>query len=122
MSTKDDNEGEVPEAETSFGYAKSPRTTRFEKGVSVNPKGRPKGSLNVPREFLRKDSLRPQRIGSESGAGLSIIEHQPHSETRLFRRGLDRATSGDTFGAHLGDRSVENTRLSPAADSTPLLE
>jgi Family of unknown function (DUF5681) len=31
------------------GYGKPPKTTRFKKGKSGNPGGRPKGSLNLQR-------------------------------------------------------------------------
>lgn len=35
------------------GYRKPPRNTRFKKGQSGNPKGRPKGSRNMPPEATR---------------------------------------------------------------------
>lgn len=39
--------------EYEVGYGKPPRHTQFEKGHSGNPKGRPKGSINLPM-LIRK--------------------------------------------------------------------
>jgi hypothetical protein len=36
------------------GYRKPPRNTRFQKGVSGNPTGRPKKSLDFDRELIRE--------------------------------------------------------------------
>ena len=35
------------------GYGKPPKNTRFTKGVSGNPHGRPKGSRNVAAVFAK---------------------------------------------------------------------
>lgn len=45
----DDND-DPPEADR-VGYARPPKSTRFQPGRSGNPKGRPKGSKNVKRLF-----------------------------------------------------------------------
>ena len=36
------------------GYAKPPKASQFKPGKSGNPKGRPKGSLNLATEFTRE--------------------------------------------------------------------
>ena len=38
------------------GYRKPPRNTRFQKGVSGNPTGRPKKALDFDRELIREAS------------------------------------------------------------------
>ena|ERR1700737_3808701 len=38
------------------GYGKPPKDTRFQKGVSGNPKGRPKKSLNFDDELIRESN------------------------------------------------------------------
>ena len=48
------------------GYGKPPQHTRFRKGVSGNPKGRPKGSLNVSTVLWRQ--LRTKIEVEENGA------------------------------------------------------
>lgn len=48
MKMDDDTEAAEP-----VGYGKPPKTTRFKKGVSGNPKGRPRGSLNIATVFIK---------------------------------------------------------------------
>jgi hypothetical protein len=38
------------------GYGKPPKNGRFQKGVSGNPKGRPKKSLNFDDELIRESN------------------------------------------------------------------
>jgi hypothetical protein len=42
------------EASYEVGYGKPPRVSRFRKGVSGNPKGRPRGSRNLASVVLRE--------------------------------------------------------------------
>jgi hypothetical protein len=82
-------EGEnVSEASKKAGYGKPPEATRFQKGISGNPKGRPKGSLNVASLFTK--------ISREK---VSINENgQRKNMTKLeaaLKQIVNRAASGD---------------------------
>lgn len=56
-----------PESEqaSNVGYGKPPEATRFKKGVSGNPKGRPRGSQNVATVFMK--TLREKVVINENG-------------------------------------------------------
>ena len=62
------------------GYGRPPKNTRFKKGVSGNPEGRPKRPLDFHRELLRKarslititDGERRVRITKLEGIALQV--------------------------------------------------
>ena len=62
------------------GYGKPPKNTRFRKGISGNPEGRPKRPLDFHRELLRKarslititDGDRRVRITKLEGIALQV--------------------------------------------------
>jgi hypothetical protein len=72
VNNDSDNQGkdmekpsELPELTNAVGFCRPPESTRFKKGVSGNPKGRPKGSLNVATVFMK--TLREKVVINEHG-------------------------------------------------------
>lgn len=64
MSENNDKKGKTPRHYT-VGYGKPPVNSRFKKGSSGNPKGRPKGTLNLATVLER--TLREEVVIVESG-------------------------------------------------------
>jgi hypothetical protein len=56
------------------GYGKPPRSTQFQKGVSGNPKGRPKKALDFNQELLRQS--RASITLNENGSRRRISKHE----------------------------------------------
>jgi len=70
------------------GYGKPPKYTRFKKGRSGNPRGRPKGSLNLATILER--TLRESVVLTENGRR-KVITKLELAITKM----VDKATSGD---------------------------
>ncbi len=66
----------IPDNEKPFevGYGKPPRQTRFRKGSSGNPKGRPKGSHNVATILSRIGRERVKANGKNGSRWITKIE------------------------------------------------
>jgi hypothetical protein len=79
-----------PEAEPgqSVGYGKPPIPTRFKKGVSGNPKGRPKGSLNVATVFTK--TLLEKVVINEHGQRRTVTKLEA-----ALKQLTNKAASGD---------------------------
>jgi hypothetical protein len=60
--------------EYEVGYGKPPRHTRFKKGQSGNPRGRPKGSKNLPT--LLSEALNEPVVVAENGRRRKITMRQ----------------------------------------------
>jgi hypothetical protein len=62
------------ERDYEVGYGKPPRHTRFKKGQSGNPRGRPKGSKNLPT--LLTEALNEPVVIAENGRRRKITMRQ----------------------------------------------
>lgn len=81
MSTKRDRHYEV-------GYGKPPQHTRFKKGQSGNPKGRPLGCKNSAT--LLREALGEQVVVSENGRRMTMSKKQA-----IIKQIVNKAASGD---------------------------
>ena len=70
------------------GYGKPPRHTRFEKGRSGNPKGRPSGAKNLSSLFI--DALNETVIIAENGGRRKISKRQA-----IVKQIVNKAAKGD---------------------------
>jgi len=70
------------------GYRSPPEATRFQKGVSGNPRGRPKGSLNVATVLMR--TLREKVAINENGRRKTVTKLEA-----ALKQLVDQAAAGD---------------------------
>ena len=102
-----------------IGYGKPPRTTRFRKGQSGNPKGRRRGSRNA--STLLDEALKERVIVSENGHRKKITKLEA-----ILTQLVNRAAGGDHRAtqlllAHQIPRIEEHeASRSAAAERTPL--
>jgi len=70
------------------GYCSPPEQTRFQKGVSGNPRGRPKGSLNVATVLTR--TLREKITIKENGRRRTVTKLEA-----ALKQLVNKAAAGD---------------------------
>ena len=96
------------------GYRKPPKNTQFQKGISGNPRGRPKTAWDFDRELLRKASLLLSI--TENGQRIHVSEH-----TVAIKQLMKQAMTGHTHGLRtyrLHFRQAQE-RIALMADSQP---
>ena len=100
---------EKPET-TKVGYCNPPERTRFKKGQSGNPQGRPKGALNLATVLGR--TMRERVVVNENGKRKSITKLEA-----AFKQLSNKAASGELKAVQLlsalvrsaEDRAVQAT-------------
>jgi hypothetical protein len=110
-----DNSGKPEELNTGrVGYCNPPQHTRFKKGESGNPKGRPKGTLNLATVLAR--TLREKVIINENGQRKVITKLEA-----AVKQLVNKAASGDLRALrHLADlvaSAEERAAQAPVADA-----
>lgn len=70
------------------GHGKPPKSTQFQKGRSGNPKGRPKGTLNIATVLAR--TLRERVVVNENGQRKTITKLEA-----ALKQLANQAASGD---------------------------
>jgi hypothetical protein len=83
-----DQETSRPTEGTRVGYCRPPEATRFKKGQSGNPKGRPKGSLNVITVFTK--TLREKVVINENGQRKTVTKLEA-----ALKQLVNKGASGD---------------------------
>jgi Family of unknown function (DUF5681) len=78
----------TPAPNSHVGYRSPPEATRFKKGVSGNPRGRPQGSLNVATVLTR--TLREKVIINENGRRRTVTKLEA-----ALKQLVDKAAAGD---------------------------
>ena len=83
-----DKPNELPTPTEQVGFCRPPQATRFKKGVSGNPKGRPKHSLNVATAFTK--ALREKVVINEGGQRKTVTKLEA-----ALKQLVNKAASGD---------------------------
>jgi hypothetical protein len=103
---------------TGTGYCNPPEHTRFKAGQSGNPRGRPKGTLNMATVLAR--TLREKVIINENGRRKTVSKLEA-----AIKQLTNKAASGELKALHLLAglvRSAEERAIQAAAPSTSLDE
>jgi hypothetical protein len=103
--------------EYEVGFGKPPEQTRFRKGVSGNPRGRPKGALN--KKTILGRTLQEKVVITENGKRKRITKREA-----LYKQIVNKGVSGDLKAAVEViklDSSPESQELDERTD-TPLSE
>jgi len=107
------SKGQKP-TNTRGGYGNPPENTRFKTGRSGNPKGRPKGTLNMGTVLERK--LREKVVINENGKKKTLTKLEA-----AINQLTNKAASGELRAlqllAKLVSTAEERTVQQPAADS-----
>lgn len=82
-----------------IGYGRPPKHTRFKKGQSGNPKGRPKGQRNFKTDVMEtlkapvhlKESGRPRTVSTQKAGLLRLREKALSGDVRALDRLLELA-------------------------------
>jgi len=86
------------------GFGKPPQQSRFRKGVSGNPQGRPKGTLN--KKTILSRTLREKVVITENGKRKRITKREA-----LYKQIVNKGVSGDLKTA------VEVIKLDSSSES-----
>lgn len=108
----------VKSRDESVGYGNPPSRTRFQKGQSGNPKGRPKGTLNVATVLAK--TQREKVVINENGRRKVITKLEA-----ACKQLLNKAASGDLRAFQLLAallRSAEERNAPPPAQNPALDE
>jgi hypothetical protein len=93
------------------GYCNPPAHSRFRKGVSGNPKGRPKGKLNLATVLER--TLHEKVVINENGERKTVTKLEA-----ALKQMVNKAASGDLAAMRLLSALASSTEAEEAATET----
>jgi hypothetical protein len=96
------------------GYGRPPRASRFAKGKSGNPNGRPKGSKNLSTVVLRESRQRVRINGPSGARTLSKLEAAVRQVSNKAAQG-DLRASRDLFSLVQHSEAESSSGISPEA-------
>jgi len=88
MEQRTGRDKSVPAPNSHVGYRSPPEATRFKKGASGNPRGRPKGSLNVSTVLTR--TLREKVVVNQNGRRRTVTKLEA-----ALKQLVDQAAAGN---------------------------
>jgi hypothetical protein len=99
------------------GYRKPPKDTRFQKGTSGNPKGRPKKSLDFDHELIRESNSlmtinengQRKRISKHKVAIKQLIKLAMTGSTQALRMYLDHRQRAHERGGLVAGSQPNNS-------------
>jgi hypothetical protein len=97
------------------GYGKPPRNTQFRKGVSGNPKGRPKKALDFDLELIRESES--FMTINENGRQKRISKHEVVIK-QLIKQAMTGSTQALRIYLALHQQAHEKAALMKAAQSS----
>lgn len=90
------------EDRSEVGYRKPPRSTRFKKGTSGNPKGRPRGRIKQPPY----ETVLGQMVTIREGGVEQRVTAAEAFVLQMTKRGLE----GDSGAAEVAMKAIEDAR------------
>jgi hypothetical protein len=108
------------------GYGRPPRSTQFQKGISGNPKGRPKKALDFDHALLRESKVsvtinengRPRRISKHSAVIKQLTHKAMSGNIPALRTYLDRYQIASEKIALLETTQSRDPRTRPVRELT----
>jgi hypothetical protein len=102
------------------GYGKPPKNTRFQKGRSGNPKGRPKKSLDFDHELIRASNSfmtitengRRKRVSKHNVTIMQLLKQAMTGNIQAARIYLERREKALERAALVADSQPNNSRKS----------